>query len=218
MLTDELSIIEVGHRLLMRHFDPTVPGNGIVSEKAMECRVLSVTGRDQFKLSIPTASEEPWMPSLDGGYVFSVVIEEVNYSGKGRITERFRDEEGDCCIFKMTEALSIEERKEFLQLSTSLNAMVETPEESEGIEGQITLLSLNFMIFEGGVFIEDESSLSLTVILENGKEIRADGVVSETIRLRNGNYQSRILISRMDIKCQRDLSLWILQHNKKAEK
>ena len=217
MFTEDLQIIEVGNRLLMQHFDPTVSPSEALSGRIMECKVLSVSGIDQFKLSIPSECTEPWMPPLDGLYVFSVVIDEVSYSGKGKIIERFRDEDGDCCIFKIKEALSIDEKKEYLQLNTSLNALAELSDDSDSIEGRVTLLSIDFMVFECGTFIEDESVIQITVILENGKELRSEGSVLETVRLRNGNYQSRIRINKMDIKYQRDLSLWMLQHNKELE-
>ena len=218
MFTDDLNIIEVGNRLLMRHFDSAVTAGGSVSDRIIECKVLSLCGGDQFKLSIPSVYEEPWMPPLDGIYYFSVTADEVSYSGKGRIIERFRDRDGDCCIFKITESLSVDERKEYIQLGTNLNALVELSEDADNIEGRISLISVNFMVFEGGTFVDDESAVHITLILENGKELQADGIVSETIRLRNGNYQSRILVNKMDIKYQRDLSLWILQHNKETEK
>jgi len=212
MIFDDQQIIEAGSKLSMYRVDPVAPKGSAAQGRVYECKVLSVLGKDTFKLSLPMIYEEPWMPPLDGIYSFSVITDEIGYCGKGRLLERFRDRDGDCCILKLTESLSLADRKDFLSIRVDMEADVEVKGGKDPIVGKVTSLSVDFMILECSVYIEDGSELKLHVYMENGKEFSAEATVSETVRLRGGNYQSRLMISRMDIKYQRELAVWILQH------
>ena len=208
-------LIEDNDLATLRMTQSLVQVEPVVYDKLYDCRIIKVIEDDCFKLSMPIEYGQSVPLPLDRIYEIRIRTEQGDYLSSGRITERYRDEDGDVMIFYITEALSKIMSKKFLMVDTSIQAKYSLQDSKETNSGMITAMAIDSLKMRGMEFIEDHSKLDIVFSLAPGKDIVVGGEVVETLRTRDGDFESAVRIGDMDIHQQEYLAKWILEQPQK---
>lgn len=212
MTREYQQIIESGNKVLLRKAVSIIPESADTINRVYESVVLKVYDAEALKLRLPVEYGETVTLPLDAVYEIVIKTDEGRFSGRGRIVERFRDTDGDVCVFRFTTALCQEARSYYISCECKLPVKFRESTSKEAGRGVITSISLDNAVMETPKYLDDDCDLSLVFILDGGKEIAMEARVSETIRLRAGDYESHIGLLSADLRQQKELSRWILKH------
>ena len=120
MTHSEQQAIESGDKVYLRKLMSLMPESNEPTDKMYDSDVLRVFNEETFKLSLPKEYGETVTLPLDMIYEIVIRTEDDIYRGQGRITERFRDPDGDVCIFQLTTSLSRDARKQYISCECKL--------------------------------------------------------------------------------------------------
>lgn len=204
-------IVEKDARVRLRPQVSLNAGTPKLPDRAVYTTVLQVYDADKMKLTLPLDHSEMVALSRDVIYEVEIKVEETVYHGRGRVLDRYRNEEGNVCIFRILGALSLEEEKKFLSVRCEIPADYVIPMGEGAQEGVITSISMDRMIMEVPTYVEDGTEIKITFRPEGSVEMTMSGEVQETIRLRSGKYQSTIGSLRGNIDGEKRLAQWILK-------
>ena len=204
-------LIERGDAVTLRALSSYTPEGGY-SERLHNSCIQKVYDDGRLRLKLPVEYGDVVTLSLDRIYEIVISTDDETYRGKGMIQNRFLDEEGGSCMFQLTEVLSRDTKKKFLRCEASLSAkFVLAPDQRAG-HGIVTRLSMDRLILETDLYLEEKTSLTMEISLENGKELVVSGNVKETLRLRSGMFESEIMIDPGDIRQQKEMARGLLAH------
>lgn len=203
-------IVEKDSRVRLRPQVSLIAGAPKLPDRAMDSVVLQVYDADKMKIQMPEDNGESITLSRDMIYEIEIRVDETIYHGRGRVVDRYRNEEGDVCIFHLLGALALEQEKKFLSVKCEIPADYLIPQGEGAQEGIITSISMDRMIMEAATYIDDGTEVKVTFRPVGGSEMTMSGEVTETIRLRSGKYQSAIGNLRGNIDAEKHLAQWIL--------
>ena len=203
--------IHENDKVTLRMIQSLVQVEPVIYDKTYESRVLKVIREDCFKLAMPVEYGESVPLPLDRIYEIRFYTEDDNYISYGRVSQRYRDEDGDVMIFDLTESLAVLTQRRFLSAVKDLQAKYSLQDSKETRSGTITQISVDHLVLQGPEYIEDHSKLDVVFTIPPGRDIVMAGEVVETLRLRGGEFESHIQVDDMDIGQQKQLAAWILK-------
>lgn len=212
MAFSEQQVIARGDAVRLRALSSYTPEGRGYSERVYRSTIQSVFDDGRLKLKLPVEYGDVVPLSLDLLYEIVIATEQDVFRGQGFITDRFRDEEGSSCMFRLTNALSLETKKNYICVDTRMMAKFQAEKEEEAGHGVITSFSMDRVIMETDQYLDEKAELSMETTLESGRELVFKGIVKETLRLRSGAYESEIQIDAGDIRQQKEIARWLLRH------
>lgn len=213
MLQSEEQVIEIGDKVSLRKLMSIKPNSGSLPERMYESDVLRVYNAEMFKLLLPKEYGDTVTLPIDMVYEIVIRTEDDVYRAKGRIMERFRDADGDVCTFRLTTALSRDAKKRYLSCDCKIPVRYRETGGKETGHGVLTRLTLDFAVMESPQYTSDGSELNMAFTPDGGREMTVNARVSETIKLRSGDYESRMQLDCGNVRLQSELARWILRQN-----
>ncbi|MDD6435559.1 MAG: flagellar brake domain-containing protein [Clostridiales bacterium] len=206
------SMIAEGDEVEIRSLLSFAPEGDNFSERVYKSEIQEIYDNGTLKLRLPVEYGDIITLSLDRIYEICIITDQETYRSKGRIVNRFKNEGGASCIFRMTEALSRETRKRYITCDARIPTRYAEMNSQRTGHGMITSMSIERMVMTIEEFLDEGTLIEMEASFDNGREITFTGRVCETIRLRTGEYESEIDIDAGDFRQQKELARWLLRH------